>query len=486
MMALLHDELKQNITDIVWQIRYLQLLLSRTKSLSPEQNSKISFACTEIALLAIAASDDISKEGTIGDRLLQQEISSALWQIALHCIEIQEWTGEEMIRSNIKMIGKHCTGIIRMLSLPEPQFDEALILRATDDMVPFPAAPMQTIKPPGKLSFKSNQFSSLTVQDIPAEEESPETASLITAPPAEDEIEKLKREIIVLREILSSLVLKRDNLLLVESKELEALYMKELGNLQAEIYEAESNARYLLRKYQMMQASVNRQEEFDTRKIEEDLKEIYEAYKKVYEDFVRKAREASETVKKRREKAKSTAEGLGKEKTETQTEEQDELPGKAEEKDEDVDSEERRLKKLYRKIVKAMHPDLHPEQDEKTKELFKRAIRAYEEGDLQTLEEIDQIIGGGAPENTGDILQSLLEEKDRLIALIQGIRAQISLILNRYPFTKKELLNNPVRLEAEKNKLRKRLEQAKQRAASYQALIDEMEKQQYGRSHSES
>ena len=62
-MVLLHAELKQNITDIIWQIRYLQLLLSRTKSLSPEQNSKISFACTEIALLAIAASDDISKEG---------------------------------------------------------------------------------------------------------------------------------------------------------------------------------------------------------------------------------------------------------------------------------------------------------------------------------------------------------------------------------------------------------------------------------------
>ena len=61
-MALLPDELKQNITDIVGQIRYLQLLLSRTESLSPEQISRISFACTEIALLAIAASDDISKE----------------------------------------------------------------------------------------------------------------------------------------------------------------------------------------------------------------------------------------------------------------------------------------------------------------------------------------------------------------------------------------------------------------------------------------
>ena len=47
-------------------------------------------------------------------------------------------------------------------------------------------------------------------------------------------------------------------------------------------------------------------------------------------------------------------------------------------------------------------------------------------------------------------------------------------------------MNNPVRLEAEKNKLRKRLEQAKQRAVSYQALIDEMEKQQHGRSHPES
>ena len=78
-----------------------------------------------------------------------------------------------------------------------------------------------------------------------------------------------------------------------------------------------------------------------------------------------------------------------------------------------------RLKKLYRRIVKAMHPDLHPDQDEKTKELFKRAMAAYEEGDLQTLEEIAQIIDGDEPENAEDLLTALLKEKERLLSLIR-------------------------------------------------------------------
>ena len=131
--------------------------------------------------------------------------------------------------------------------------------------------------------------------------------------------------------------------------------------------------------------------------------------------------------------------------------------------------------------MKAMHPDLHPDQDERITELFKRANMAYEEGDLRTLEEIAQTIDGEEPENSADLLAALKEEKERLLALIRSTREHIALILSRYPFTKKELLWDPVRLKEEQDRLRARLARAEQRAEGYRKRIAEMERQQDGR-----
>ena len=94
---------------------------------------------------------------------------------------------------------------------------------------------------------------------------------------------------------------------------------------------------------------------------------------------------------------------------------------------------------------------------------------------MQTLEEIAQIIDGEEPENEEDLLMALLKEKERLLSLIRGIRTQITLILSRYPFTKKELLNDPVQLKAEQDKLKVRLARAKDRAEVYRKKIEELE-----------
>ena len=419
-MLNISEELKQNIEDIVTQVRAVERKIAGAVSLDADQSAMIAFSCAEIALLAFAASDELKEEGEIGDRLLQREISSALWSIALHCVEVQTWQDEFTMRMNIELMGQQCAAVLRMTGIPEPVPEESLVLHVLEDIrVPDGKTKIQTLSPAGPL------------EPVP---ESKET-SLAAAPPPEDQIQRLRIEIKALREILEALVLKRDNLLLVESKELESLYMKELGYLELEVYEAESNARYLKRKYEMMQAAMNRREPINTPEIEKKLEERAEEFKKVYEEFRKKAKEAEEQ-----------------------------------------EAGVNRLKKLYRKIVKAMHPDLHPDQDEKTKELFKRAMAAYEKGDLQTLEEIAQIIEGEEPENAEDLLASLLKERERLRSLIQGIREQIRLIINRYPFTKKELLHDPVRLKAEQDRLKERLEHAAQRAEAYQKKIEELTK----------
>ena len=296
---------------------------------------------------------------------------------------------------------------------------------------------------------------------------------------SDNQYEKLKAEIQALREILAALVFERDHLIHVVCKEIESDYMRELGTIEAEIYHAECEVRYLQRKLEMMQASVNRREEVKTESIDEDLRAQYEEYQKIYEEFVRRIMEAAEFQSRRKKNAKSAKKTDSSEKSakaEQPKETTTDVPQEA-------DSEEKLLKKLYRQIVKAMHPDLHPNQDEATKELFKRAILAYKDGDLKTLNEIASTIGSAASTTAEDKIESLLQEKARILTMIRTIRAEIKIVKTRFPYTKKETLDDPEKLAAEKKKLNSRLRQVQQAASIYKTRIAEME-EKYGRSDS--
>ena len=91
-----------------------------------------------------------------------------------------------------------------------------------------------------------------------------------------------------------------------------------------------------------------------------------------------------------------------------------------------------------------MHPDLHPNQDEATKDLFKRAIQAYKDGDLKTLTEIASMIAGDNQANAENVIEELLREKARILTLIRNIRAEVHIIKTRYPYSKKQILDDPI------------------------------------------
>ena len=107
-------------------------------------------------------------------------------------------------------------------------------------------------------------------------------------------------------------------------------------------------------------------------------------------------------------------------------------------------------------------------------DLLKRAIVAYKEFDLTTLREIAAMLDGDAPENGECALDTLRKEKARLLELIRGIRAEIRNIKSRYPYTMKDLLDNPVRLAKEKEKLTARIDRARRAAEIYQGRIEEI------------
>ena len=412
-----------------------------------DHTQQIAFYSAELALLSLAASDEIDAAGDPAEKMLGHEVASALRQISIHFLNVQEWESTESIRAYFCTISKHCAYLRKVVELPpeeEPTEAESTDLQLVPIIEQVDAAAMELIADHQK---------------------------------SENQYEKLKAEIQALREILASLVFERDHLIHVVCKEIESDYMRELGTIEAEIYHAECEVRYLQRKLEMMQASVNRREEVKTESIDEDLRAQYEEYQKIYEEFVRRIMEAAEFQSRRKKNAKSA-----KKSDSSDNSAKAERPKEtAADSPKENDSEDKLLKKLYRQIVKAMHPDLHPDQDEATKELFKRAILAYKDGDLKTLNEIAGTIGAAESASAEDKIESLLQEKARILTMIRNIRAEIKIVKTRFPYTKKEILDDPEKLAAEKEKLNNRLSQVQQAASIYKTRIAEME-EKYGRS----
>ena len=417
------DALRKKLISVVEAIRSIHVFLQKHKELSSDLSQQIAYCCAETALLALTAADELDASGISASELLRRELASALRQITDHLLLVQEWQSAEEIKSQIQAAVKHAAFITNAADLPKPE--------------PKPEAAEELSLIP-------------VIQSLEAHTEAEKTAAT-----GNDDEKMLLAEIQALREALTSLLIERDRLIHVECKEIEAAYLHEFGALNAEIYEADGELRYLRRKLEMLQAEANRSKQADPEAVESALKDEYEAFKKAFEDFVRKVNEAEKHSARRKVEAERQ-------------------PRSAKETTEKEDRA-RKLKKLYRDVVKAMHPDLHLNQDEQTKDLFKRAILAYKEGDLKTLSEISGALGAEGSISVAYRLEELRKEKRRLLTMICSVQAEIQTVKSKYPYTKKELLEDPVQLEQEKTALRSLLEQLRRTAEEYRAHIKQWE-----------
>ena len=79
------------------------------------------------------------------------------------------------------------------------------------------------------------------------------------------------------------------------------------------------------------------------------------------------------------------------------------------------EEESRELKILYRKVIKALHPDMNPEITDAQARLFDQAVSAYKNGDLPAMRLIDEMVGGGPVlTDQENMAVKLSKEKDRL------------------------------------------------------------------------
>ena len=261
------------------------------------------------------------------------------------------------------------------------------------------------------------------------------------------DFEKLKSEVEKKRTELSMLLLERDELQFVICKNIETEYMLKLGSIEYKAYEAQCAALRLKRKIDLIQAKKNRQEKIIISAIEETLDEEFAEYQKQLDEQIDKVNAAIK---------RSKAEVLS-------------------------DEEHKKLKKLYRKIAKALHPDINPDVSEAQVQLFDNAVSAYKSGDLGTLRIISEMVGNNPlPEQHKDAMTQLVEERERLEGLLESIRESIENIKSEYPYTMKDILEDTKKTEQKKQELESVIEQYNELISIYKAKIEEMLRRDYG------
>ena len=253
--------------------------------------------------------------------------------------------------------------------------------------------------------------------------------------------EELQAAVDQLRAEISMLHLEHDELLHVECKNIETAYMLAIGGLEYKAYEIECAILRLKRKAELIQVKKNRQEKIVLSEIEERLNTEFAEYQARLNEQIEKMNEALE--RKRR------------------------IPLTRE--------ETREFKKLYRLIVRSLHPDINPDLDEAKRELFNNAVTAYKNGDIDGLRAISVIVTGQiSPGEQSSPVSQLVKEKERLSKLQQVIGEKIEAIKAEYPYTMKSLLMDPEQAEARKAEIESKIEQLSSTLDAYRAKLKEM------------
>ena len=328
------------------------------------------------------------------------------------------------------------------------------------------------------------------------------------------EYESLKEEIRFLRAEIVRLAALRDELNFRECPRIRAEYDARVGELELRVYDARARVQKLKRTIEILQAARNRQEEKTAEEAREDAGKEYRAYE---EDLKKKAddihrsqsywrEEAEKEQAWQEEAAKDQAEKDSAE--ETQAEENEKNSADGEESSQRADDENEKesggsedgeatdeqeggsgtfhsraeeLRFYYRKLVKALHPDTNPSQTEEEKQMFRDAVEAYRNGDLDRLRELYQnLSASGRAEDfkdTPDDREKMRDIRDTLKARAARLQEEVEHIRSTFPYIAKEFLEDDEAVAARQKELASYLAAYEKQ---YQELTEVFRKMQEG------
>ena len=332
------------------------------------------------------------------------------------------------------------------------------------------------------------------------------------------EYESLREHIAALREQIALLTAERDELKFRECPRIQAEYNAKIGYRMLELYRAKARLLQLRRAVEILQAARNRQEKKDAEEAKREARDAYREYEEKLEEDAKKLHETNEYRKREAKKdeewrkrygasgGKKT--GAGEMPASSSRDIISRHPGGQENGPKGPDPEngssgaasgpgngegggegtanadsakqdppkfksrEDALKYYHRKLVKMLHPDANPNQTQEEAALFLEMEKAFQEGDLDKLIEIyDMLMARDAElhlsdtpediERLREIAQTLEKKKNALLDEIEAIKTD-------FPYTAKELLENEEEVEKILQRIKEGLEEIERQ---YQELL---------------
>ena len=253
---------------------------------------------------------------------------------------------------------------------------------------------------------------------------------------------KLIEEVKQLKEDIANLYEEKDELLYHTCKIIETEYMSKVGVLEYKLYEFQCKILRLKRKIELYQININRQEVPNEKEIEENLDAEYKEYEKKLNKMSNDIQEALD-----RKNCSFLSEEDGKE-----------------------------LKNIYRRLIKKLHPDLNKESSEKNKNLFLQVTRAYENGDLETLKNLELLTNEIVEKEnieTGEF-EELKNSKLKYKEIVKELLETIKKIKESYPYNKKEFLKSDILVQKKKEKLLQQMEMYKEVYINLEKILKEL------------
>lgn len=206
------------------------------------------------------------------------------------------------------------------------------------------------------------------------------------------QLENLKKE-------YADLFEQRNYMLQYEEALLTSLYLTLIGQFQYRLFCLKGDLAQINQRIQLAQAYFNRNEAPDWHKIEKQIEMNFAEYYKQIEEDARKLASAKEFLK-----------------TDFLSEE-----------------DAKKLKAIYKLLVKKLHPDINPLNTVKEEELFLKVQAAYDLGDLQTLNEILLYLTNKETE-LPDYIPDIKTEIEKITAVNNDLKEKIAKLNTVFPF----------------------------------------------------
>lgn len=240
-------------------------------------------------------------------------------------------------------------------------------------------------------------------------------------------VEKLQEEVFELTERMATLVAVRDRLIGHETRKLEADYMTKIGMYEVELYKVQLETLKLRRILELARQFDNRDEELDFDIINMTVEEELAEYE---ERLAAKKEQLDQTLN-----WVLTASPLSSE-------------------------ESFELRAIYLQIVKKLHPDINPKLTASQKELFNKAVEAYKNGDLLSLQVIEAVLKNdeSLEEEASSSIEDLYAQRKKLKKMCETIEKSIEEIEKNFPFTEKDFLKDSVAVKKRREEIQNSIE----------------------------